>query len=453
MISWLLASSLIQPDPGLVAWRTLDRRGRACASCHSPDGIELAAYSFDEGDVVRRASAHLPPPLRERIAQFILTQRKRFDRKPLDPISDRPMQPGGKPLAGETARDRDLAFLKTLPQLVPSLASGKIDSLATANQACREVVALDLSTVRVGIPMNRLSEDRFHGDEHASLAHWIPDVSVASSPEAAAAQAEYLARPSRESLGMLDNAVQKTFQPNSPIEALALAKYRAMLEMQHSLRVTSGWSAPEPAPIRRDNPYWQVAELGRTYAGADAQLFALPAEIAGAKAGGPSMPEQMRSLRLPWYWLGWLRDPTLTHSGGMRETLRADYFAQSLLHDGPYAVHAAFMLFRKLSQQAAEGRPWEVQFSFLLLDRPLTEWEPQNPGDRRLFRRVIGNIFRAALWRLKDEIERSGSALYPESQSLQVRLIDRYLHTVGEAEVSLVATVQRLLASARRGQG
>lgn len=451
MIAWVLAFSPPRlPDPGLLAWRTPDSRGRACSSCHSPDGIELASYAFGESDVVRRAAAHLPKPLKDRILEFILTQRKALPKQPLDPMVDRPLQPGGSPLRGETATERDIEFLRSIPRCVPALADGKIDSLAKANKACEQIVALDLSQVQIGIPLNRLSEDGFHGSEHASLANWIPDVAVASSTETLAAQSAYLARPTQESLAAIDAAVLRTFHPRNAIETLALAKYRALLEMQHGLRQWATRTTPEPQSVRRDNPYWQIAEMGRTYAGADPQLFALPSDIATAKASGPSLSDQMRALRLPWYWLGWIRDPILAHSGGLRETMRADYFVQSLLRDGPYVVHAAFMLFRKLSQQAASGRPWEIQFSFLLLDRPLTAWEPVNRADQLLFRHVVGNILRAALWRLENDIAKRGSAIYPESQALQVRMIDRYLSAIGEPESQLVATILARIGKARR---
>jgi hypothetical protein len=409
-------------------------------------GLELSAFNFGREDLVRRASAHLPLELQKQVVEMIVGQRRGI----LSPDL-RPMQPGGAVLAGATAGDRDAAFLFSLARVTPKLALTRVDSLAGAKAVRDEVLAVDLTKLRVGIEMNRLSEDGFHGKEHATLAHWIPDTPVASG--AMAEQDAYVKNPGPETLAALDAAVLKTAPQKSTIQMLSLAKYRALLVLADGLRVglTSAQFPPVTDPLLRGegggNPFWQVAEIARTSETYSGEQLGLPPEMIAAKSAGPAFPEQMKEMRLPWYWLGWIADPALTHSGEIGETRRADYFTQTLLNEGPYPSHALFMLFRKLLAQPA-GRPFEVQFSFLILNQPLTSLEPKSKEERALFRQVAGNAFRAMLYLLRDDLKRTGKTYIRESQLLQVRQMAGYLKAIGEPEDRLVAEVTTLINAA-----
>src|SRR3954468_15656272 len=63
---------------GLALWRTRDSRGRACASCHSPDGIELAAYSYDAATFKRRATPHLGIEAADKVSTYFIALRRRL---------------------------------------------------------------------------------------------------------------------------------------------------------------------------------------------------------------------------------------------------------------------------------------------------------------------------------------------------------------------------------------
>ncbi len=154
-------------DGGLALFRTPDAQGRACATCHSPDGIELAAYDFDRATIVRRAAPHLGAVRAERIADYLLAKRKALGRRPLDPMRDRPLQPGGFVLPGTTPAERDAALEPYLRRLLPTLCGPPLRTFEDARKALGEVRALDLGALPVGIEMDRLSEDEFHGPEHA----------------------------------------------------------------------------------------------------------------------------------------------------------------------------------------------------------------------------------------------------------------------------------------------
>src|SRR6185312_11057680 len=146
------------------------------------------------------------------------------------------------------------------------------------------------------------------------------------------------------------------------------------------------------------NPMWDVAEVARTSAGGDALSLGLPPDVMIAKSGGPSLEDQMTQMRAPWYWLGWMEDPSLQHSGPMHETIRGDYFTMALLKDGPYPLHALFMLTKKQIEQGCNPAAWntpdrrqmiEIQYSMLLLNDGLPRWEPALPACRQLFRSLM----------------------------------------------------------------
>ncbi|MCC7229655.1 MAG: hypothetical protein IT203_04620, partial [Fimbriimonadaceae bacterium] len=254
----LIACQKDSIDPGLIAWRTPDRAGRSCSSCHSPDGIELAAYGFDKEDLVRRSARHLNEEGQTQVVNWILLNRGKIHREVENPLLSRPLQPGGKVLPGITPKERDLAFLASLGSVAPKLESARVGSLKAAKEVRDEVLDLALRSLPVGIEMNRLSEDGFHGKDHATLAHWIPDVPVATGAPIRLAEDAYLREPSETTLNALDQAVSTLSPHSSPIQLLALNKYRSLLRLQHLVR-TGNWVG-----IHMDNPLWQVAEIART---------------------------------------------------------------------------------------------------------------------------------------------------------------------------------------------
>src|SRR5476651_2625096 len=77
---------------GLKLWRKPGaiQGGAACASCHSPDGIEIAAYDFDDQDLVRRAEPHLGKEDAGLLVEYFHALRDKLHLFPLrDPIRDR----------------------------------------------------------------------------------------------------------------------------------------------------------------------------------------------------------------------------------------------------------------------------------------------------------------------------------------------------------------------------
>jgi hypothetical protein len=416
------------PAPGLQLFRKAGRDGQSCAGCHSPDGIEIGAFGFAKTDVVRRAGAHLGKADAERIAVYLRSSP--IYGPALKPDAERPLQPGGSLLPGRTATERDAAFAIELSHVVPELCGPPIRSVGLANQARDRLLALDPRTVRIGIPFNRLSEDGFHGPQHATVADWIPDVAIGLTPELLRLQDAYLADPSDAKLGAMVVAVA-AIMPQSSFQQLALAKYRSLLLLQNAIR-HGGPSAARLDRVRLvgpGNPFWEVAEVAHQNSYGDVQMLSVPDAVLAKKHAIP-MAEQMRELRLPWYWTGWALDPTLAHvaTGLSRTGVRADYFTKFLWSDGPYPIHMAFMLSKKLVETgfgaggdtAGLPRHYEIQFSNFLIDDPLLRDDPKWRTMRPLVFKVSANAFRLALLLLKADLERTGACLRPESQLTQI---------------------------------
>jgi hypothetical protein len=423
-----LLALTVQPQSGQIdVWRKLDAQGRACASCHSPDGLELSVFNFGRTDVLRRASKHLAAD--DQLAIFAFLNRKAVES--LQPMLDRPLQPGGSPLPGKTAADRDLAFGTNLVRLVPGLTQ-PVKDLEGAKRLRDQLLSIDLRTLPVGFFLNRLSEDRFHGEEHATIAQWIPDLPVANSPELFRLQDAYLADPNIETLSALDSATVAANPITQGLADLSLQKYRSLLMLNYRLR-TNDRSRIVLGRGNQANPMWQVGDLARQYAGADARMMGAPHEVALAKT--VLWSKQLKDMQIPWFWLGWTEDPGLSRSGLVPETMTGHYFVTSLLDNGPYPIHAAFVVARRMVELGYGQNSWnspmprhpELQFSAFAVSHRLTGLEIQNPAQKVLFRLILTNTFRMMTLLVADDARRSGAAIHRESQAGQARYLATYL--------------------------
>ncbi|MHB8636985.1 MAG: hypothetical protein ACYC96_11010 [Fimbriimonadaceae bacterium] len=426
-------------SPGLKLFRKAGRDGNRCANCHSPDGIEISAFGFATSDVVRRAGAHLDAADSELIAKYLRSSR--IARHPLKPDSARPLQPGGAVLPGHTAAAREIAFARELGRLVPELCGAPIRSEAVALRARDRLLKLDPRTVPIGIPFNLLSEDGFHGPKHATVADWIPDVPINLTPELLRLQDAYLADPSDRNLAAMETAVA-AMPPQSSFQQLALAKYRSLLLLQNAIR-HGGPKAARLDHVRLvgpGNPFWEVAEVAHRNSLGDTQMLSVPAAVLDKKRTVP-MAQQMREIRLPWYWIGWSVDPTLAHveKGLSRTGVRADYFTKFLWSDGPYPIHMAFMLSKKLvdSGFGADAdfgglpRHYEIQFSNFLIGDPLLQDDAEWRGMRPLVFKISANAFRLSLLLLDADLKRTGACLRPESQLTQIEYMRHFFRGGG----------------------
>lgn len=398
---------------GLEAWRLEGVRG-ACASCHSPDGIELARVGYADEDIRRRALDHVSAEDAEAIVGLVhaLRQQQAMTRL-LHPARFRPLQPAYEPFPAETPdqpvwdpqvqSERDEAFMNHLVADRQLLwATGRIDSLSKAHQAYDELLAIDLRHLRVGLPFDVQSEDGYHGEEHRSIFEWFPG--IASTPRADARDAwyqrvdAYLADPSDERLWAYYDAIEEMTECNPDLGGADLAdyqracqwmrlKYRSLQVFQHMLRHgtvrypdmlvdlrAEDTSAPAAIIEHLDlvlarNPIWEAGDFLRI------QPLQRPPETACDDGAHPCtlLPpildetihddptateariQQSKVFQQSWFVMAFVRDPALLYEGDSFATFIGDYLESVLLPY--YDIHHAFVV-AKMAVEKSAASAW-----------------------------------------------------------------------------------------------
>lgn len=233
-------------EAGLLAWRTpREEIDAACVNCHAPDAFDLAMLDFSD-DTLRRRSVGdgLSEEMVEDIVALVRLQRERYNiAAPPNPREFRLLQPGGEVLPGDTSEAREIAFFDELAAVAPGITVNEVDSLADAKVALQEVADIDLSELRIGIPLPLWSSDNFHGEEFGTPDEWVNSIPCKPIGEAyVQAQNTYVLDPSRENFWEMYNALEGT---TCNLEAVAEglsgpriegAKHRAVLIGQHLMR-------------------------------------------------------------------------------------------------------------------------------------------------------------------------------------------------------------------------
>lgn len=377
---------------GLQAWRRPDERGMACAHCHGPDGFELARFDFGDDDFRRHDAIHTPSPNLDAVVAMIhaVRDRHRLNGALLDPHNDRPFQPGGQLVAGDTAPQRDYAtaLISFAPRL-PTLFNGRVDSPLKALRARNEILAFDLRTEKIGVPFPRLvtpsssapsssappssappspaqadpARPNVEGSA-ASVDGWFPVLPRRPKPgyEAVwyALHDAYLADPNEASLWALYNASETHTEgvagASPEANAYALAQYQSLLLGQHLLReqVIAADMAPRmtarrpivfleiPAGAGRrtriHNPMFTVGHYAPHQ-----RLTTADRSAPGPLDRGVSKPMVAASsvqARLSWWFLAW------TFNFGLPDVRdRREDFLQAIAGASgaePYPIHAQF---------------------------------------------------------------------------------------------------------------
>jgi hypothetical protein len=415
---------------GLKLWRKSGaiNNGAACATCHSPDGIELAEYGFDDANIKRRAEPHLGEADAGKLVDYIHALRQKLGVTKLrDPNQDRPLQPGGEVLPGKSAAERDLAFGQELQPLLPTLFGPRIETIEQAQKAEQEVLKLDPVNLKIGIPLNRLSEDYFHGTEHSSIAQWLPEVPPAIPAENLdkwyAAEDAYLANPTPQALA---NLIQLHRQYFSTARSLGLAamsafKFRALLVLQDRMRrQREGEPVAESQDVLATNTFnavWEVGETARDFKGKGLMLMGMQPDEQLKKLIGPPLEEQLGAMRAGWFWAGWLSDQGLFRTSIDIKTRLGMWFSQSMSQDGPYPMHDVYAATRQqavlsnipeawtASEASIRRRIWDYaglrSFGEYFTDIPKTE------PNKSLYLTFITNCFRMNLLLFKEDLKKS----------------------------------------------
>lgn len=460
-----------RPEPALVAGLAVWRKpgaienGAACATCHSPDGIELAAYAFDDADILRRAQPHLgPADCRALVAYIHALRAKHHFTRLLDPMRHRPLQPGGSVLPGRTPAERDLAFGRELAPLLPHLFNGRIDSVEEARIAERELLRVRPTQLRVGIPFDRLSEDVAHGDEHASIDQWLPEAPPAVAPGDLptwyAAEDDYLRKPNPESLhGLLLLHTRLVDSHRMPgFDALSAAKFRALLVLQD--RIRSGHELPD-GNVSSDvqaygnfNPIWQVGEVARQIMDRGPGSIGMPPDEQAKKLAGPSFKAQLHDLRVAWFWAGWLSDEGLFKTSHDDKTRLGMWFSESLSKDGPYPIHNVFANARRQAVVSNDPTAWGEtaarkrriwDFAGLRSFDFQTRDIPTDADARAMYLTFTANCFRMNLWLLEADLERTHVVWVRRNARANVAELVRFVNTADPADAGRTTALQSKL--------
>ncbi|HYX32324.1 MAG TPA: hypothetical protein VE954_04370, partial [Oligoflexus sp.] len=472
---------------GLAIWRQprKDLNGvdkGACANCHS-DGFELAVYDFTDDDIRRRA--HLDgvnEADREALVEYFSALRQKYKiTSPKSVLNDRPFQPRGTVLPGESKADRDLAFaLTSLRRVAPTLVDAQISTLDQALQAKAELTASKPLDIQIGIPLPRISEDCFRGEEHCTANDWISDLPRVPKPgfEAQwfAINDRYLANPTdgnlREILQAVDSMTVAWKNPGEsqqgPAGSLGTTKFKALQVTAHLLR-RQQLGLFDPA--KDENPILALTGPGQgqpnaaffvadfafdktntVWTRAD-QMPAFVRQSFGETAERPftdaDVQDQKNQIVQPWWYFGFNGDSTLSSGTG------PEYFLGSLGRDptGGYPLHRFYLVGKKATTGYDRNKdPSKLEANNVALAK--NGWKDVGDEDlprlyatveaRQLYRKLEVNW--TAMWMLlmKEQIEKSGLA------SLDTHF-DRDLHLCApQGGVSLRSWVTQ--ASAFDGQ-
>jgi hypothetical protein len=380
---------------GLAAWRFPGERG-ACAGCHGPDAYDLARVGYADADIVRRALDHVTPAQADAIVAYVHAIRQQHALTALlHPAEFRPLQPtheafvevtpGLEVTDGQAQDERDEAFMNHLVDDRGLLwATGTIDSLAAAHQAHDELAAIDLTTLKIGVPFDHLSEDGHWGDQHLSVFEWYPFMASRPLPgmEDAwyAAVDGYLAAPSTTTLWAYYDAIDTMTDCE---DDLALdddpdhyrracdwmrLKWKSLQVFTHMLRSDqlaypdplAGLAGPAEANIHavvRRIPIWEAGDFLRIqplmrpeqtacFADDSDPCTLLPPVVDATVHSDPTYAEarikQSEVFQQSWFVMSFLRDPALLTAGESFATFVGDYLESVLLSH--YDVHHAFIV-------------------------------------------------------------------------------------------------------------
>ena len=355
--TWTDEQAAAAQASGLAAWRKPDAKGAACASCHTPDAIDLAMIGYTDATILRRALTHLSADDAEAVRTFVHAQRLRYGVKAAacDPYEWHVFQPGGAPLAGDGPAAQDEAFVEALKAQKLRVATGPI-AATDLDAAWTELATLNVKRVPLATPMARWTEDLFNGPEHRSINDWItavPQVPVDGRWYAAVDQ--YLANPTTDAMWSLvamledkntpatkhgyeksvtfvaaDSHATTKMGDGGDIGRVMDTKYQASLVASHFFRLEllgkSGWfdlpDVPLPSAtfqadsMRRIGPAFQEDHCYNMGAPCDMAQFDWLPPLAQVELDRPQFERQAEALVDPWWTAGFLFDPSLLQSGG-----------------------------------------------------------------------------------------------------------------------------------------
>lgn len=486
-------------DEGLAAFR-YHGKGGACVGCHAPDGYDLARVGYSDADIHRRALGHVDEARADMLVTYVHALRQKYQMtRLLHPARYRPEQPGFDTFEATTPglevtdpkaqEERDLAFMQSLTDQYKLLwATGKIDSLAKAKQAYDELRAVDLRSMRMGIPFDHLSEDGWHGDEHLSVFEWYPGI-----PTAATAGNEdawnglmdtYLANPTDDALWAMFDAIDDMTKCDADLSAQGdpdfygracewmRLKYKSLQVVQHMMRhetvaypdvfsdIPGGNPVANLDVMIHRYPIWEAGDVLRIaplqrppqtacFTGNNHPCTLLPPDIDATIHQNPSYEEarikQSEVFQQSWFVMSWTRDPALLHESTNFATFIGDYLESVML--ARYDAHHAFVVAKTAVEKSAAiafrdadgfrngtGKIASVRtFSFKQLRNNLSQ-PPNNDPRRATYDRMLSNFARMWIYLVEDDLEQSKEVYDREEVLHAVRYMRTWIAALEGAE-------------------
>jgi mono/diheme cytochrome c family protein len=367
---------------GLTAWRTAgDVDGNACVSCHGADPMDLASIGYTDAQIYRRGFNHSSQAVLDDVVDMVHAMRAKYQIvDPPDPATFRPFQPGGEVLPGATAPERDRAFGQELQQMGLKLMGAPINSAVEARAAWDELKGVNLRTLKVGIPMNRYTEDIFNNptgmtpgcadnhlcDDHGTIADWIPDVPVLEAGEQEqmfALHDVYLAEPSLENLKAILRSAPRDNVMWFKNKYLAVQIANFLFRQQAQGMKMLDQLPAVPFPVEEGvlyNAIWMVGANTRDFIHNVGDE--LPTGGGKFSVPEPTIPglalndaeQQLQRVIVPWFWLGFSFDPSTMNVEPDYVAEADEYFTQqTFLDSGSSPIHAAFIVSKRSVEMMA----------------------------------------------------------------------------------------------------
>ena len=492
---------------GLQAWRAPREIG-SCNTCHSPDAFDLSVINISDENLRRRATGDGATAAEaDAIVNLVQLNRRKFKiTKLLDPVNDRPFQPGGKVLVGANPAERDIAFGRSLKSKIPTLMGDPIDSEEKAILAARELMAINLRGLPIGIEYPRWSEDHFHGVQRGNMNEWIPDISrlpiAAKEAEWLALQDKYIADPSEKNFwAMYDAVVTLTapqFATSYYVDFFERDRMRSHLIGQHLLRekylptstsIVRGHTAfayraaglPISTKKWLPNPWWEVGDFARVMldngsinARTNLTNLKYPDRIVNRIDPVLTGETMQTAIRMPWFWLGFTLDPGLRRINGSNSTLVGEYLTANL-YENKMFVHNDFMSITRLvssgfdqdspsdsrnakgeltqffdgtfSYTVGYGRAMLRQGNFIEANGT----SKLNPEQIELHKTLMGNSFRMSLYLMRAQLQRRGGTFTTPGITLtsMKEFFDFFEPTRTAQNNALITEVTTLVAAAK----
>jgi alpha-tubulin suppressor-like RCC1 family protein len=395
-------------NDGIEAFRVRDASGNTCGSCHAPDGLDLAYHDLPEEDWKRRTEKHLSNANVGPVLEMLDAHRARYGWSATDqPESWRPMQPGATLLEGSTAVEKDAAFAQNLSDLGLLIMTSDMASTSDAEAALEELLALSLHSVDIGIELPLYSRDKTRGKDHITVNEWVPNFGHVAAPGKTKTllnlEDTYLGDPSTTNFLSLLNAYTETTNPTvagnttdclletsglcesndhkpgrtvaaGNLDGIERQRQMSILILSHEMRLhmsgqsTGLFASGVDYPV---NAFWNTGVLAQQSGEAcitartglahwdsntttKSECIQAPdpwnSEYTVHTHGGRGNAYMdLPGFGLPWRWMGFMMDPTLTpldHDSVTPETTTAkklDAIAKELTN-GEYHTHLVFLL-------------------------------------------------------------------------------------------------------------